>query len=356
MKFVTHPLRTSAAALMGALLVCSVTNVSATGDASRIDALPTDQVFSATSFWYTAIPADAPLHANSANFVTEFLRQKKTYYGTVAINTVSYSSPVYVVGPEVARVRVTEWDCQKKGWSDPSLAQQWQAVPIPAYAQPAVGNDAEMTIYQPSTDTVWEFWKARKVNGQWQGCWGGRLRDASFSDGRWPLYYGTTATGLPFLGGQVTAEELRRGDIRHAIGISLVDVESANIFSWPAKRSDGNNPTNAPNRISEGSRFRLDPAVNVDALPMHPMGKIIAKAAQKYGFVVWDKAGAISLRAQNALTYTTTGQPNPYPGIFGGTPTYSILQGFPWDKLQFLPHDYGKDTIVDDSLPSPARL
>ena len=46
------------------------------------------------------------------------------------------------------------------------------------------------------------------------------------------------------------------------------------------------NPKNAPNRIAEGLRFRLDPAVNADALKMHPVGKIIANAAQKYGFVV----------------------------------------------------------------------
>ena len=61
---------------------------------SQQEASPTIQVFSPKSFWYTPIPADAPLHENSANFVTEFLRQKKAYYGTVAINTREYASPV----------------------------------------------------------------------------------------------------------------------------------------------------------------------------------------------------------------------------------------------------------------------
>jgi hypothetical protein len=323
-------------------LLTSLAGAASLGDTEHGGAPAIGRVFAPTSFWYTPVPADAPLHPSSASFVAEFLRQKKAYYGTVAINTVSYSSPVYVAGPEVATVRVTEWDCQKKGRADASLAEQWQAVPIPAHAAPSIGHDGEMTIYQPVTDTVWEFWKARKVDGQWQGCWGGRLRGASLSDGRWPSYYGTTATGLPFLGGQITAEELRRGEIRHAIGISLVDAEHHTTFSWPAKRSDGYNPTRAPNRIPEGARFRLDPTVNVDALPMHPIGKVIAKAAQKYGFVVWDKAGAISLRAQNALSYMATGQPNPYPDLFDGKPTYSILQGMPWERLQFLPHDYGK--------------
>ena len=75
---------------------------------------------------------------------------------------------------------------------------------------------------------------------------------------------------------------------------------------------------------------------------MHSVGKIIARAAQTYGFVVWDKAGAISLRAQNPLSYTALGKPDPYVGLFAGTRSYAILNGFPWDRLQFLPMDYGK--------------
>ena len=64
------------------------------------------------------IPVNPPLHTNSANFVIEFLRQKKAYYGTVSINTKAYASPVYVVDADTPTVKVTEWDCQRKGWVD----------------------------------------------------------------------------------------------------------------------------------------------------------------------------------------------------------------------------------------------
>jgi len=306
------------------------------------DGLVTDSVFASDSFWYTPIPANAPLHPNSAGFTKDFLRQKTSYYGTVNINTRDYASPVFIVGSEVATVKVTQWDCQKQGFTDPQLAQQWAAVPIPDYAVQSKGTDAEMTIYQPSSDTLWEFWQASKVNGQWQACWGGRLTDASKNYGAFSGHYGTTATGLPFLGGQITAEELNTGEIRHAIGIALVEVEDHTIFSWPAKRSDGFNPLKFPNRIPEGLRFRLDPAVNVDALNMSRAGKIVARAAQKYGFVVWDKSGAIAIRAQNSVSYTALDQPDPYPILFGGQPNYAVLNGFPWDRLQFLPMNYGK--------------
>src|SRR5450631_2883249 len=94
-------------------------------------------VFSSESFWYKPLPADAPIHPNSAHFVQEFLRQKRAYYGTVAINTTGYASPVYVVDENTPRVTVRQWDCQHKGYIDEGLAEQWKAVPVPTYALPA---------------------------------------------------------------------------------------------------------------------------------------------------------------------------------------------------------------------------
>jgi hypothetical protein len=313
------------------------------GSASAAD--PDDlrhRIFKPSSFWYAQVPINVRLHPNSEAFVRDFMGQLKRFYGTVAINTFSYSSPIYFVGNDAATMPVAEWDCQKKGFHDQQLAEQWHAVPIPPYAQPADGTDSEMTIYQPATDTMWEFWQARRVNGRWEACWGGRMPNVSKSDGIWPPGYGVTATGLPFLGGEITVEELSRGAINHVMGIALVETESANIFSWPANRSDGYNPSHLPDRIPEGLRFRLDPTIDIDALRVHPVAKIIAKAAQTYGFVVWDKAGAISLRAENPKRFTAAGSPDPYPAIWNGTPTYEILKGIPWEKLQFLPMNYGR--------------
>jgi hypothetical protein len=319
-----------------------VTNELSAPSSTTLNALPSDAIFASTSFWYQVLPANAPLHPSSAKLAADFQRQITAYYGNVTINTTSYASPVYTAPANTPTKAVQFWDCQNKRYTDPGIVQQWSAVPVPAYADPATGTDQEMTVYQPSSDTIWEFWQTRNQGGVWQACWGGRLQNASKSNGIFPSGYGTTATGLPFLGGQITAEELQRGEIRHAIGISLVDVANWNIFSWPANRSDGYNPNNAPDRIAEGQRFRLDPTIDVASLNMHPVAKIIAKAAQKYGFVVWDTAGAISLRAQNPKSYTALGQTNPYIALFNGTPEYALLNGFPWNRLQFLPMNYGK--------------
>jgi len=109
---------------------------------------------------------------------------------------------------------------------------------------------------------------------------------------------------------------------------------------WQAHKASSSGHTLCPLAISG---HILDPSVDIEALNLCPVGKIIARAAQKYGFVVWDKAGGITLRADNTKSFTQRGEKNPYPELFGGKPEWSLLQGFPWEKLQFLPLNYGKD-------------
>jgi hypothetical protein len=299
-------------------------------------------MFAADSFWYQALPKGVPLSANSDALAAEFARQVRSYYGHVGVNTEAYSSPIYIVGDRAALTAVSNWPCQPSGYVSRELEAQWSAVPIPPYARPAAGSDAEMAIYQPSTDTLWEFWRFRKNGPEWQACWGGTMPAVSQSRGIWTKPFGASATGLPFAGGQVTIAELRRGEIDHVIGIALVDAASWETVSWPANRSDGYNPDHAPNRIAEGQRFRLDPTINVARLKMSRVARVVATAAQKYGFVVWDKAGAVSLRFENPLDFTVIGEPDPYPDLFRGVPAYAILNGIPWDRMQFLAIDYGK--------------
>jgi hypothetical protein len=159
------------------------------------------------------------------------------------------------------------------------------------------------------------------------------MQNVHQNSGVWDFPYGATATGLPLIGGQITADELLRGEIKHVIGISIVATAKWTVVSSPANRSDGN----SEGIIPEGTRFRLDPTINLDTLNLHPVAKIIAKAAQKYGFVVWDQAGAIAIRAENPLSYTQQGKANPYINLLAGTPTNQIFNNFPWQNLQFLP-------------------
>jgi hypothetical protein len=242
-------------------------------------------------------------------------------------------------------VRVALKDGQA-GWRR-RLQAAFEKVPIPPNAKPAAGSDGHMTIYQPSTDRLWEFWQARRDSkGGWHASFGGAIQDVSRSPGyytkdSWPgarSYWGATATSLPVIGGTMMLTELRRGRIDHALAISIPHPR-AKEFSWPAQRSDG--AWESPNAIPEGARFRLDPRLDLAKLRLPPLVRTMAEAAQRHGMVVRDRSGgAIGFFAEGPRR----GQPNRFfhngrpraGGHLQGKWPHQLLARFPWRHLQLM--------------------
>ncbi|MET0920496.1 MAG: DUF4124 domain-containing protein [Acidimicrobiia bacterium] len=269
----------------------------------------------------------------------EIAAEVQQYYGHAALNTHNFAPAVYTVPAEQPPVSVTPWDCQGRGSFDPGFVAQIASVPIPSDAVIPPDSDASIIVWQPSSNTVWEFWKTRRVDGAWQACWGGRLESASKSIGTFPFPYGAAASGLSQLAGLITLEELKSGHIDHAISIGVVNTRKG-VVSWPANRTDGKSL--APNAIPEGQRLRLDPSLDLSTLSLTPMGRMVAVALQRYGAIVRDSAGSVAVYAENAIPLTAPGQPNPYEAFYGGKGKSAQLDGIPWARLQALPLDYGK--------------
>lgn len=279
--------------------------------------------FSPDSFWNSPLPADAPLDPASATLTGE-MRGQVTEYGPW-INSVRYSTPVYRVGPEQARMRVAlDQDSSR-------LSQAFESVPVPPDAVPGVGTQAHMVVWQPSTDTMWEFWKMARSEAGWHASWGGRMESVSQNPGHFvEKNWGATATGLPLLGGLVTLDEMRSGRIDHALAVAIPRVRSS-VFSWPAQRTDGQ--VDSPDAIPHGTRFRVDPTLNLDALELPRVTRMLAEAAQRYGIVLRDKAGAVTLYAEDPAPY---GIGDPYPALYEGLSPSQIMRRFPWEHLQAL--------------------
>ncbi len=212
-------------------------------------------------------------------------------------------------------------------------------------------SDSQLTIYSPDTDQLWEFWVARKSAGKWSACWGGRIDHASQSQGFFQDGFGASASGLALAGGTIGIEDVRRGSIDHAIALHIPAPGKWQEFSYPAQRSDGYDTSAA--RVPEGTRLRLDPNLNVDTLGLNPVAKMIARAAQKYGFIVTDKAGCTAVVAESPAAVVAATGVDPWKSLLGGTPTYSVMKGFPWAKLQALPKDYGKPAAPQVAPPPP---
>jgi hypothetical protein len=203
-------------------------------------------------------------------------------------------------------------------------------VPIPEYARPAAGDDRHIVVYQPATDTMWEFWTAHRRGHGWQVGWGGVIHRVSRSPGHVDaiesVETGATATSLPLVGGLITLRDLRRRSIDHALAMAIPDSRAA-VWSRPARRTDGGNAS--PDAIPAGARFRLDPSVDIDALKLPPFTAMMAKAAQRYGILVRDTSPVVTFYAQDP---TPTGE-NPWaPAFASGLP--ELLRRFPWDRLQ----------------------
>ena len=275
--------------------------------------------FATDSVWDAPLADDAAPVSNSAALVSELRRQTRLPGGTW-INTDWYSVPVYTVGPHQPTVRVIA------DTPYPPLQDMWDAVPLPAGAQPAPGSDAHLVVEQPSTDTIWEFWAMHHEADGWHASWGARMDDASTNPGYFGAPWGATGTSLALAGGLIRTGEMAACRIDHALALALPDTSRDQVV-WPAQRGDGN--ISGADAIPEGTRFRIDPSVDLDALHLAPAARVIAEAIQRYGMIVRDRAGAVVLYGEDPQTLGW----NPWPGLFNEWPNH-LLDSLPWDRME----------------------
>jgi hypothetical protein len=292
--------------------------------------------FSPSSFWNTEVPVSAPVDLDSPAAVGALESEIAEERQGPGINTTEYSVPIYTVPAGQPIVSVSLIDAA----AEPSLQAAWQAVPLPSNAQPAAGTDGHLVVWQPSSNRLWEFLRLARSTAGWHASWGGAIDDVSGAPGvygpeSWPgarSGWGASASSLSIAGGLITLEDLERGEINHALAVSLPDVR-AGVYAAPARRTDGILASAAA--LPEGARLRLDPNIDLASLHLPKLTLMIARAAQRYGIVVRDRASHVTFYAQDP---TPTGS-NPYAGPGGyferRTPT-QLLSSFPWSDLELL--------------------
>jgi hypothetical protein len=308
--------------------------------------------FAPTTFWNTPLAETAPIDRDSPGVTKELLRQVNQGLRSgppPTINTFVSAPPVYTVDAAQPRVRV---HLDRPPDYSPSLAAAFSAVPLPDYVRPSPGADAELVVWQPATDTLWEFWLLRRAADGWHAKWGGRLTHVSTGPGGFgggpSASWGESASGLPLAGGMITPDELRRGKIDHILGMGIPQTR-ADVYSRPAMRTDG--ASNCPHAVPEGARFRLDPALDINSLGLPGPTAAMARAAQRYGIVVRDRAGNVAFYAQNAVSLPT----DPYSGLFGGATPQELVAQFPWSRLQLVQMDLRR-VKGGGGIPAPGGL
>lgn len=322
-------------------------SASASGGAVAAHYQPPSDGFAPWGPWNVKLPANVPLAPNSQAIVANILQDKTDNYGNWGVNTDTYSAPIFTVDKTTPRTTWTYSDCQNQPQLAPVIADSLKSVPTPPDLIASQGTDEAVAIYEPDTDTYWDFWRAEKdASGHWSACWGGEIKHYELNMGIFPNPLGATATGLPMGAFLIRPGELASGHIDHAVNISVVRTR-ANCFSWPATRDDGN--TAGADIPCEGQRFRLDPAFDVTTL-RSPAAQTIARAMQEYGLILTDKAGAVVTQAQDPRPIAAAnGGVDPYDLLFDPSGTYPeslshyvLLDDIPIDRLQALPLNYGE--------------
>lgn len=312
------------------------------------------------SAWNTPIPDNVLVDANSAGAISQFtadLNQTNPYINTP---DKGYASDIYRATPDTPRVGV--YIGQSDG-TQSNTTKQLQEAFTPGVSEAMTGiPDPDLYGYQPVTgDTdyeyaaycaactspdgtrvgyTWDLWRLAKCDGNtslgaagiaagytWCARWGGRdsgvqespghpTRDwegyayptapdpsdpalatkaAKFEDPGWMA----TATSLPLAAGTITEADVDSGHIGHALGISVIHpLKSA--WYWPAQRTDGYVASDGTD-MREGSRIQVDPSIDCATYMRTIIGQEICQAGQQFGWIVWDKSGAVGFRAERTV-------------------------------------------------------
>lgn len=303
---------------------------------ARIDRLTiVGQPFAAEGWRNKRLSKRAPIAAGSRTLVAALRAQIRSRPHGALVGTTQYSSPFYVVPRDQPRVRVIATSGRR------DIQGQFDSVPLPPNARPAPGTDAHLAVWQPSTDTMWEFWGLwRDSGGRWRAKGGGRMPRVSQNPGHFlnppGTRFGATATAIPLLAGTQRIEELRRGVIDHAVDFAVLRAGARAGWCWPAQRSDRGLTNLSATAIPAGARFRLPASFDLEAYAQrHGLSRYavtVARAVQRYGLVVRDTSSEVGFFAEDPAPLGW----NPYPEIFEGRSPdgRGALRNFPWKRLQ----------------------
>jgi len=215
-------------------------------------------------------------------------------YGTtqtgIRSNPDDYSFPVYLVDNNTPTYNVPCSGICKIIYADESTLRvnPMPNVPIPEYAIPSSGNDAQLIIINVDTGDEYDFYEVELTSGGWQVTNGSKYN--VFWDGT-PISYPSRGAGVPYFAGLIRPWEILQGHIDHAIAL-VKKYPRSGLCVYPASKTDGSG-TNIYD-MPQGARLQLDPTLTdayFQSIGLSQTGIIIAHALQQYGMVLIDSGG-----------------------------------------------------------------
>lgn len=265
---------------------------------------PRSRLFAADSIWTAPLAPEAVVDPASPRMISRLLGQieaEQAGGGGPTLGLWSRAS-LYEVGTEQPRVPVY---LDTGPWGDGLAARLRAGVPVPAEARPAPGRDQSMAIWQPETDSYWEFFHMEQT-----------LHAPQFSrlasvGGECPLPSGTYSYKLTSLNarGETTAgtppQKVRVPPGGSCIRIYWSPIAGASSYRVYKARGDsslalltdvGGSQTNFLDDGTRPTQGTAPPSVNTAATPGEwhaTYGGFLAEASKGPGYYrdEWDAAG-----------------------------------------------------------------
>lgn len=264
-------------AVLAALLLAVTTTVAPTGAAgkpvagTRCPAFPSDN-------WWRADVSDLPVHDRSRQWLSHMSTGVDLHpdFGPSFGDGPNYGIPITVVTSAHRKVKV-RFD----------YASESDRVRYPFGADTRIeggrgsSGDKHAIVVDKGACRLYETWNTRIRRGRWVAG-SGAVWSLRSNDLRPDGWTSADAAGLPILPGLLRWNEVRAGNVDHAIRFTT-DVTSTHHL-WPARHDAG---SRASLRYPPmGARFRLRPGFSTSGFSAH--ARTVIEAMQTYGLVLAD--------------------------------------------------------------------
>lgn len=230
-------------------------------------------VFPASSPWNQRVD-DRPVHPRSDAMVQAIGATDPVHpdFGSGTYEGRRIGIPFQVVPRSQKKTRVTF-----------AYASESDKGPYPIPRNPRIegGGDRHLLLVQRGTCRLFELFAAERRGRAWHAG-SGAIFDLRSNRLRPKGWTSADAAGLPILPGLARFDEVRRGEIRHALRFTVQRTRRA--FVHPARHHASD--LTHPDLPAMGQRFRLKASVRIDDLPRQ--ARVIATALKRYGMLVAD--------------------------------------------------------------------
>ena len=261
--------------------------------------IPAPDAFTPDSFWNVPAGADATVHPNSDGII-DFLMADNDLNGCITLAGTagnSWGMPVFVADSSDTRYNV-----RSRKWSIPPEFSQLR---IPEGAVAADTSDGEMVVYDLTAGVVAQLSKAEytastdswTVSGGSVAYLASNGLDGALPESDEPRNDGTFR-GYPASVAMVHYDDIAAGALDNVVKIGVNNARSDFVFPMIGSDGDSTHPDAPP----EGTRIRIRPDVDLQALGLSGQALTIARGLQQYGMIVGDNTGgAIVLKLEDTI-------------------------------------------------------